>query len=433
MVVLYFAYGSNMSRETMTRLAPSAMRIGKARLPNHRLRFSRKSLRTGTGVADVVHHPGFVVMGALYEIPEHEWNTLRQKEGATMAPPAYREAKVEVFSFGDKSNRKAVTFVVAEPEQVEQVPSVSYISDMVQQATELGFPAYAAFLEWLQRRAMEGSLPLRDGLLVSATKNRGKSHGRYIVRANPRLFGDSRGARLVSVEFDGRTTVAAFAAAAEVQEGSCEIDQNLRHALGMIGQNCYGYTVTLRPEVGGRVRPTLVKPRNLCLKVRQTNWTDSEKRVCILHPKNIVMLGIKEGEQVEIESSTRGDDGRLFIKKIRLRAYTSEQRSRQSRGYPEVDHVYLDQECREELGLSGERNQYSDWPVLVRPSVRHQLRRRVAVYGVTFFLGIASLSQVFALMAPSFPEWVRVLAAVLTAVIATIIVAWVDIRANISY
>jgi hypothetical protein len=129
------------------------------------------------------------------------------------------------------------------------------------------------------------------------------ARGRYIVRAN--LCVAPRKTRLVSVEFDGRFVLATFEADAKIAEGVCEIDQNLRHALGMVGQRSYGYTVELRPQPGRAYLAALVRPRHLCLSLHQPNWTDSEKAVCILHPKSITVLGIAEGEQVEIECARR--------------------------------------------------------------------------------------------------------------------------------
>jgi hypothetical protein len=74
-----------------------------------------------------------------------------------------------------------------------------------------------------------------------------------------------------------------------------------------------------------------------------------------------------------------------------------------------------------------------EWPLIVRPSLRHQLRRRLAVYGVTFFLGIASLSQILNQLFPVLPGTARAIIAIGTAVVATMLVAWADIRANITY
>ncbi|EMD21916.1 gamma-glutamylcyclotransferase family protein [Amycolatopsis azurea] len=432
-MVLYFAYGSNMSEETVTGRAPSATFVGKARLPEYRIRFGRKSKKTGTGVADIVAEPGFTVMGVLYDVPENEWKGILRKEGALMKQPAYRTVEVTVYSFADKKSRTATAFVVVSPSEAEQIPSAEYLSAMITQADRLGLPAYAVFLRWLRKRAAEaGTPPLREGLLVSGTNVRNRPGGHYLVRVHPRTLGKVK-SRLVTVEFDGRVTVAALDITEEVAERSCEIDQNLRHALGMIGQNCYGYTVGIHPLSGMRNRVDLVRPRSLTLLVHQTNWIDSEKRICVLHERSLALLGIKEGEHVEILNAWRDGSGHLSVKKIKLRAYTSEKRADQTRDYPGFDHVHLDRECRTELGLPTDRGEFLNRPVLVRPSVRRLLQQRIARYGVTFFLGIASLSQLLALFAPTLSSLVRGLLAIATAILATVIVAWLDIRASLSY
>ncbi|MFI7119547.1 gamma-glutamylcyclotransferase family protein [Amycolatopsis sp. NPDC049868] len=432
-MVLYFAYGSNMSEPVVLDRAPTATRVGKARLSDHRIRFGRRSKRTGTGVADIVAAPGFMVMGVLYEVPEKEWKGILRKEGALMQEPAYRAVQVTVFSFADKKSRTATSFVVTSPSEVEQIPSADYLSAMITQAEDLKFPAYAAFLRWLRKRAMEVSAPpLREGLLVSGTNVQKRPGGHYLVRVNPRTLGKVK-SRLATVEFDGRVTVAALDSAEEVAENSCEMDQNLRHALGMIGQNCYGYTAVVHPLSGVRNRVDLVRPRSLTLLVHQTNWIDSEKRICVLHERSLALLGIKEGEHVEILNVWREESGVLSVKRIKLRAHTSEKRADQPREYPGFDHVHLDRECRSELGFPADRSDFLNRPVLVRPSVHRLLQQRIAKYGVTFFLGIASLSQLLALFAPTLPSLLRGLMAIATAVLATVVVALLDIRASLSH
>jgi hypothetical protein len=423
-----------MAHAMLTRRSPSAEEIGKARLQGYRLQFSRRSKRTGTGVADVVVAPGFTVMGVLYNVPSDEWDALQLKEGLQMHPPAYRQVEVDVFSFVDKTVRRAVTFVVADPESVEQIPSPEYIGAMIEEVERRGLRPYGQFLRWLQSCSnTTQNKPLRNGLWVTGTSLRQKSHGHYIVRANPGAVIGSSKARLVSVEFNGRITTARLQSVPELPDRLCEMDQNLRHALGMIGQNSYGYTVVLRAQSSRNILPAVVAPRTLCLKIHQTNWTDSEKRICILHHRNIAMLGIKEGEQIEIECSTRDDSGAILTKRIRLRVYSAEQRDNQSRTYPAIDEIYLDRECRTELGLSIDRSTFVDWPVLVRPSVGHLLRRRIVIYGITFFLGTASLSQVLSLLMPNLPSAARAAVAIALAAVTTIAVTLIDIRANLRY
>src|SRR3990172_10463463 len=85
--VLYFAYGSNLDLVRFRRRCPGAVVIGRARLPDYQLAFTRYSRSERGGVADIVPQPGAVVWGALYEIDEACLGTLDEYEGA---PPAYR-------------------------------------------------------------------------------------------------------------------------------------------------------------------------------------------------------------------------------------------------------------------------------------------------------------------------------------------------------
>ncbi|MEU7789710.1 gamma-glutamylcyclotransferase family protein [Amycolatopsis sp. NPDC049159] len=431
--VLYFAYGSNMSFDQLAKRCPSAREVGKARLRDHRLRFSRKSQVTDTGVADITPERGFTVMGVVYRVPRDEWPALRRKEGLELSPPAYAESEVDVFCFADKTLRRASTFTVVTPEPMEQVPSADYLDNMIRQVEERGLWPYAMFLKWIEKqRKNRPNEELRTGLLPAGTSARHNSRGRCIVRASPRSVPGYAKGSLVSVTFDRKVSIASLHVSPEIPEGLCEIDQNLRHALGMVGQNCYGYTADLQVHHKARLQSTLARPRNLCLKVRQTNWMDSEKRICILHPYYISMIGVNEGDHVEIECSTR-QGNTVVVKTLRIRAYSSKSHTGQQHDYPAMDHIYLDLECRRELGLPEDRSDFLDWPLTVRPSVIHLLRRRAVIYGITFFLGTASLSNLFSLFIPALTGTGRGLVAILTAIVATITVAVMDVRVNVGY
>ena len=74
--MLYFAYGSNMDWDQMRTRCPSAAFVGIARLPDHRLAFTRFSKTRKCGVADVVPAKGQSVWGAVFSIDERD-NHLR--------------------------------------------------------------------------------------------------------------------------------------------------------------------------------------------------------------------------------------------------------------------------------------------------------------------------------------------------------------------
>ena len=81
----YFAYGSNMDEGEIRAHCPSARYLGAALLQSHRLAFTRRSIRSASGVADVLAAPGQEVWGALYELDEKDLDALDAKEGRGFA------------------------------------------------------------------------------------------------------------------------------------------------------------------------------------------------------------------------------------------------------------------------------------------------------------------------------------------------------------
>ncbi len=62
---------------------PSARFMGVASLRDHRLAFTRRSVKGGCGVADVVPVKGQVVWGAVFEIDDRDIGRLDVTEGYT--------------------------------------------------------------------------------------------------------------------------------------------------------------------------------------------------------------------------------------------------------------------------------------------------------------------------------------------------------------
>jgi cation transport regulator ChaC len=144
--VRYFAYGSNMAESVMAEKCPRHRLIGVARLPGHRLMFNRRSIRTGTGVADVVPAAGEEVWGVLYELADDDLAALDQKEGHDWA---YLREPLEVECDGTPS--RAITYVVRDKEPAEVEPSREYFEGIVAAARERGLPR--TYVDALLRRA----------------------------------------------------------------------------------------------------------------------------------------------------------------------------------------------------------------------------------------------------------------------------------------
>ncbi len=142
--VEYFAYGSNMSEQVMTDKCPRHRFLGAAKLPGYRLAFTRRSIRTGTGVADVVEQDGGAVWGALYELNDDDLAVLDRKEGYGWA---YTHLPVLV-QLGDGSEHEAVAYTVIEKQAREVPPSPTYLEGVIRAARERGLPEeYIGLLE----------------------------------------------------------------------------------------------------------------------------------------------------------------------------------------------------------------------------------------------------------------------------------------------
>lgn len=104
---LYFAYASNMEPQRFRRLCPGGTMVGPARLPGHRLAFSRYSRQRRGGSADVVPDPESEVWGVLYEVAEDDLAAMDRSEGV---PAAYRREVVTVVDQAEEE-RQAITYM----------------------------------------------------------------------------------------------------------------------------------------------------------------------------------------------------------------------------------------------------------------------------------------------------------------------------------
>ena len=137
MTVSYFAYGSNMAPDVMARLCPTHRYLGIARLADHRLAFTRRSVKTGSGVADIVEDPGRTVWGVLYEIEPNELVAVDRKEGNGWA---YTRTIVPVRLGPEGPERAAVTYTVRCKEPTDVPPSRQYLGRVIAAARERGLP-----------------------------------------------------------------------------------------------------------------------------------------------------------------------------------------------------------------------------------------------------------------------------------------------------
>jgi gamma-glutamylcyclotransferase (GGCT)/AIG2-like uncharacterized protein YtfP len=134
--VRYFAYGSNMSAAVISAVSPAHRFLGAAQLRGHRLAFTRRSIRTGSGVADMVADPVAEIWGALYELPHEEVEGLDRKEGVGFA---YERRAVLVHT-ADGQALEAFAYTVAAKEPLEVSPSPDYLGAIIAAGRERGLP-----------------------------------------------------------------------------------------------------------------------------------------------------------------------------------------------------------------------------------------------------------------------------------------------------
>ena len=141
MTVNYFAYASNMAPDVIGRLCPQHRYLGVARLADYSLAFTRRSVKTGTGVADIVQAPGETVWGVLYEINDDGLAAIGRKEGDGWA---YMRVVVPVRLESGGAPCTAITFTVISKESAEILPSRKYLDQVITAAHERGLPGHTS-------------------------------------------------------------------------------------------------------------------------------------------------------------------------------------------------------------------------------------------------------------------------------------------------
>ena len=131
---LYFAYGSNLNLRHFKRRCPGAVALGRARLPDYKLAFTRYNRTHKGGVADIVPEPAAEVWGALYDVDDACLATLDEYEGV---PRSYRREAVRVFD--DQGVRREAQAYVAN-QTGAFAPSRQYLSIIVEGARDHGLP-----------------------------------------------------------------------------------------------------------------------------------------------------------------------------------------------------------------------------------------------------------------------------------------------------
>lgn len=135
----YFAYGSNMSDEQIAQRCPSHRFVCVAKLPGYRLAFTRRSVKRGCGVADVVAMADETVWGVVLEMSDADLAELDKHEGVHKNPPAYVRKNVQVVST-DGQLLDAITYEVFTKAVDEYDPNAEYLGLIIAGARKWGLP-----------------------------------------------------------------------------------------------------------------------------------------------------------------------------------------------------------------------------------------------------------------------------------------------------
>jgi gamma-glutamylcyclotransferase (GGCT)/AIG2-like uncharacterized protein YtfP len=138
----YFAYGSNMSQQQMSKRCPTSRLLGLGMLKNYRLDFTISAPRRwgGGGCADVVQEPGAEVWGLLYELSLEDVQNLDNAEG-----PQYQRISTLV----QMGTTPIVAFVYEVKDKAPfKEPAQQYLDVIKRAASEYKFPdSYRNFLD----------------------------------------------------------------------------------------------------------------------------------------------------------------------------------------------------------------------------------------------------------------------------------------------
>ena len=433
---MYFAYGSNMSSSVVGERVSGARFQAVACLHEHRLAFTRHSERRGGGVADILPSQGFCLYGLLFTMPLLGLESLDRAEGA---PTTYR--RTDVTCFVDDRAVQAVTYQVVDPAPHEFSPSDSYLGLLLAGVREHQdeFPAtYIRFLEYLARSFAQGYR--NDGLLVSGTSDRRRSAGAPLIRVNRELPGTWSSTEYAALTIPGVTDKWAFGRVertVSVPKGYCQVDQTIRSCLGLAGVDCFGHRVQIDGAHGDLPVRSPIAPRSIILPLQAISRLDSEKNYCVMHLNSMRSLGVEEGDSVRlyvtVRDRTNGFQPRIrsVSKRVSSGTEATVNRFGKTVPYPRPTEVYLDRECRSELGIP--EAGWRGTPVLIRPDLIRALIARSFFYGITILLGIPAFFELLRAFAPGVSGVEQGLLALGLSLVLTAVVSILDLRGRLRY
>ncbi len=230
---LYFAYGNNMSSESIGELCPLAAPIGPAVLHDHRLAFTRQSRKCDGGVADVIPAVGMCVWGVLYNITKQCQVALDLSEGNGTR---YIRQMIQVQTV-DGTVQEAIAHKVIDPVFPELTPTEQYIYMVHEGAVAHKLPDdYIEFIRGLWKlRSIPG--PYRGGLRVV-----GYVAG-YALHVHPADI--PADVRQVRVQYTDTEQLIAVLNDRKLAPGTCRVGDEVRERL-RLPRGLYGATIQTR-------------------------------------------------------------------------------------------------------------------------------------------------------------------------------------------
>lgn len=137
MTLLYFAYGSNMSRARMLERVPGAESLGPGRLAGHALRVDKRGA-DGSAKANLVVDAAEHTWGVLYRLPRAGATTL---DGFELG-----YERIDVVVEADGASRRAFSY--RSQRRIDAPPRDWYVELMLEGAREHGLPH-----SWVERLA----------------------------------------------------------------------------------------------------------------------------------------------------------------------------------------------------------------------------------------------------------------------------------------
>jgi gamma-glutamylcyclotransferase (GGCT)/AIG2-like uncharacterized protein YtfP len=140
--MLCFAYGSNMDPAQMQRRCPSSRFVAVARLPGHRLAFTRYARDRGCGTCDGIPEAGKDIWGVVFDVSDTDLRCMDENEGYQPGRPlkenAYVREQRQVFRATGEPLLVWLYFANREPSP--PLPNAAYKRQLVEGARHWRLP-----------------------------------------------------------------------------------------------------------------------------------------------------------------------------------------------------------------------------------------------------------------------------------------------------